>query len=56
MIIIEHRFIIINMVVIIAFHHSGSIQSSVVRHLHLHPYICITVLEPLAFNYDYGFF
>ena len=56
MIIIEHRFIIINMFVIVEFYHSGLIQSLVDGHLHLHTYICITVLEPLAFNYDYGFF
>ena len=51
MIIIEHRFIIINMFVIIEFYHSGLIQSLVDGHT-----FCITVLEPLAFNYDYGFF
>ena len=51
MIIIEHRFIIINMFVIIEFYHSGLIQSLVDGHT-----FCITVLEPSAFNYDYGFF
>ena len=56
MIIIGHIFIIINMLVIIEFYHSGLIQSLVDGHLHLHTYICITVLGPLAFNYDYGFF
>ena len=56
MIIIEHRFIIINMFVIIEFYHSGLIQSLVDGNLHLHTHICMTVLEPLAFNYDYGVF
>ena len=50
MIIIEHRFISINMFVIIEFYHRGIIQSLVDGHA-----FCITVLEPLAFNYNYGF-
>ena len=48
MIIKEHRFIIINMFVIIEFYHSGVIQSLVDGHT-----FCITVLEPIAFNYDF---
>ena len=47
----EHRFIIINMLVIIEFYQSVLIQSLVDVHT-----FCITVLETLAFNYEYGFF
>ena len=51
MIIIEHRFIIINMSITRDFNYSGLIESLVDGHT-----FCITLLEPLAFNYDYGFF
>ena len=54
MIIIEHRFIIIDMFVITEFYHSHLIQSD--GDLHLHTYISSTVLEPSAFNYDFELF
>ena len=51
MIIIEHRFIIINISVTIELYHPGLISFLVDGHT-----FCIAVLEPFAVNYDYGFF